>query len=220
MNEPPDSAARRTPPSISVTGTGRVWVTPDLADLRLGVAITARTVAEARAANASAMEAVLASLGAAGVADRDIQTSSLVLSPVYDYSKNTQPPPLVGYSHANVVEATIRDLGQIAAAVDGALAAGATSLDGLTFRVDDPYEAERAARVAAVEDARAKAETLATAAGVAIAGVVEITEVVPHGPIPFPMQRKAALMAEDAATPIEGGQNEIVVSVAVTYRIG
>lgn len=213
------TGADETPPTITVTGTGRSRVAPDVADLRLGVSLTARTVAEARAANAAAMQAVLASLRAAGVADRDIRTENLNLNPVYDYSRSEQPPPLVGYSHANTVVVTVRDLASIAAAIDGALAAGATSLDGLTFRVDDPTEAERAARAAAVEDARAKAETLAAAAGVGITGVQEIAEVAGHGP-PLPIAfRKAELAAQDAVTPVEAGQSEIAVSVSVTFRI-
>ena len=218
MTDRPDPP-REPMPTISVTGTGHVRVAPEVADLRLGVTLTARTVAEARAANATTMQAILASLRAAGVADRDIQTANLALSPVYDYSKNTQPPKLVGYSHANTVAVTIRDLAQIAGAVDGALEAGATSLDGLSFRVEDSSAARTEARIAAVAEARGKAETLAEAAGVAIAGVLEIAEVEGGVPIPMPHVRQMAMAAE-AATPIEGGENEISVTVAVTYRIG
>jgi uncharacterized protein YggE len=216
MTTRPDHAPQ---PTITVTGTGRTWIAPDVADLRLGVSLTATTVAEARGANASAMQAILASLRAAGIKDRDIRTENLNLNPVYDYSRNEQPPRLVGYNHANTVAVTIRDLAGIAQAIDGALDAGATSLDGLTFRVDDPTEAERAARVAAVADARAKAGTLAGAAGVRITGVQEIGEASGHLPIPMPYRKMELAGAQDASTPIEAGQNEIAVSVSVSFTV-
>ena len=73
----------------------------------------------------------------------------LSVQPRYDY-RDGKAPTLTGYDLANVVEVTVRDLAALGGVVDGALTAGATSLDGLTFRVDDPREAERAARTAAV----------------------------------------------------------------------
>ncbi len=128
-----------------------------------------------------------------------------------------QTPALTGYDLANVVEVTVRDLGALGAVVDGALTAGATSLDGLTFRVDDPREAERAARTAAVVEARARAEVLAAAAGLSIAGVEAIVE--GGAPPAWPQPKAARLMAvADAATPIEAGSTEIAVTVTVTFR--
>ena len=103
------------------------------------------------------------------------RTTLLSVQPRYDY-RDGKAPTLVGYDLANVVEVTVRDLATLGAVVDGALAAGATSLDGLAFRVEDPREAERAARTAAVAQARARAEVLAAAADVALAGVSDIVE--------------------------------------------
>jgi uncharacterized protein YggE len=205
------------PGTIVVSATGRIGVDPDVADLRLGVSIARPTVEAARAAAASTMTAILAALASAGVARPDMRTTLLSVQPRYDY-RDGKPPTLTGYDLTNVVEVTVRDLAALGGVVDGALAAGATSLDGLTFRVDDPREAERAARVAAVAEARSRAEVLAEAAGVAIAGVAEIVE---GGAPPSWPQPKAARMAiaEDAGTPVEGGTTEISVTVTVTFRI-
>jgi uncharacterized protein YggE len=208
----------RSSGSIVVSGTGRVAVDPDVADLRLGVAISRPTVAAARAASAEAMNAVLAAVTGAGVARRDVRTTVLSVQPRYDY-RDGKAPTLTGYDLANVVEVTVRDLATLGAVVDGALTAGATSLDGLTFRVDDPREAEHAARTAAVVEARARADVLAAASGVSIAGVSDIVE---GGQPPAWPQPKATrmLMAADAGTPVEGGTTEIAVTVTVTFRIG
>jgi uncharacterized protein YggE len=201
--------------TIVVGGTGRVAVTPDVADLRLGVAIGRPTVETARAAAASAMTDILAALAAAGVARPDIRTSLLSVQPRYDY-RDGKPPTLTGYDLANVVEVTVRDLAALGGVVDGALGAGATSLDGLTFRVADPRAAETAAREAAVADAREKAMTLAGAAGLRITEVIEIVEGGPPPTSPYP--KAARLMAADAGTPVEAGTTEITVSVTITFR--
>jgi uncharacterized protein YggE len=213
----PASAGEHT---ISVSGTGRVFLTPDIADLRLGVTTTAKTVNEASATNATSMTAVIAALKALGIADRDIQTTTLSLGPVYDYATNTNPPRLTGYTLTNAVAVTIRDLEVAGDAIDDALAAGATTLDSITFRVADQTSAEKHAREAAMAEAKAKAQTLAAAAGVSIDSVASVSETV--APIPYPVYygAMAEAVARDAATPVEAGTNEVSVTVAVVYVIG
>ena len=205
--------------TIVVTTTGRVAVQPDVADLRLGVSISRETVAEARSEAATTMTAILGAIRAAGVRDLDIRTSMLGLQPRYDYREG-KPPRLVGYELSTTVEVTVRDLGRVGDVVDGSLHAGATSLDGLSFRLDDPTEPERAARVAAVTEARARAEILAAAAGVGITGVLEIVEG-GGSTMPFPRGKaERMMMAADVATPVESGSTEIAVTVTVTFRTG
>ncbi len=148
---------------------------PDLADLRLGVAVSRPTVDAARAEAARLMDAILAAVDAAGVARRDVRTALLSVQPRYDYREN-KPPTLTGYELANVVEVTVRDLARLGDVVDGTLGAGATSMDGLSFRIADPTDAEREARILAMAQARARADVLAEAAGLAIDGVAEVVE--------------------------------------------
>jgi uncharacterized protein YggE len=208
--------------TISVSGTGTIVLTPDTADLRLGVSSTAKTVKAARSAAATSMTAVIASLKKLGIADKDIQTTTLSLQPQYDYSYNTNPPKLTGYQLSNAVAVTVRDLDKLGDAIDGALAAGATSLDGVTFRVADQTSAEAQARQAAMTEAKAKAKTLADAAGVSISGVASISETV--APVPYPvyygLNAAGAPAAKDVQTPVAAGSTEVTVTVAVVYLIG
>lgn len=219
MTTPPN-LERELPRTVTVTGTGRVSIRPDIADLRLGVTITEPTVDAARNASAKALSAVLAKLKAFGVAERDLRTSIVSVQPQYDYSQQSSPPRLVGYQVSNLVAATIRDIDKVGDAVDGALAAGATTVDQISFRVEDQSAAEAKAREAAVADARGRADTLAAAAGVSIVGVAAITEGGP-GPIPYPRQfERMAMSAKDTGTPIEAGENEITSTVTITYLLG
>ena len=210
----PGTATEHT---ISVNGSGRVVISPDIADLRLGVSITAATVKAARDANASAMTAVIESLRKLGISDKDIQTTTLSLSPVYAYPQDGSTPKLTGYNLTNGVAVTIRNLDLVGDAIDGALAAGATSMDGVSFRVNDQVAAEKQAREAAMAEAKAKAQTLASAAGVSITGVASISETSSGNP--YPIYYAQAAGAKDVATPVAPGSNEISVSVTVVYVI-
>lgn len=208
---------RQLPRTITVTGTGRVSVAPDVADLRLGVTTTEQTVSAARSGNAAAMSRVLAALRTAGIEARDIQTSNLSLSPAYDYSGPT--PRLTEHTLQNTVAVVIRELASVGAAIDGALEAGATTVDSISFRVEDAAPHQQQARTLAVADARAKAEVLAAAAGVSIAGVGSISELGGQLPIPFAGREMAKLAMADASTPVEAGTNDIAISVAIMFMI-
>jgi uncharacterized protein YggE len=203
--------------TIAVSGSGAVTVAPDVADLQLGVVVQRPTATEARTAAAAAMEGVVAALRAAGIAERDIRTTTLSLQPVYDYGKEGTAPRIIGYELRNGVTATVRDLAKIGEAVDSAIVGGGTTLDGITFRLEDPTAAESQARGQAMTAARAKADALAAAAGVRIVGVASISEQEhqPPWPVPFPAAR-----AEDAATPILPGTHQITITVHVVYLLG
>ncbi len=204
--------------TISVSGTGRAALPPDIATVTVGVVQDGSTVAAVRSAAATTMRDVLAALRAAGVADRDVRTSGLSLGPRYEYP-TSGGQTLVGYELRNSVVARLRDLDRVSDAIDGALAAGASSLDGLTFDVEDRAAAEGAARAAAVADALAKASALAQAAGAEIGSVLAISEGSPDVPAPpRPMFRMAA-MADASPTPVEAGESEIVVSVNIVVAI-
>jgi hypothetical protein len=215
-----DAGATTNEHTISVTGTGDVLLQPDIADLRLGVGVTSSSVADARSRAASTMAAVIAKLKALGIADKDIRTAMVSLQPTYDYSANTTPPRVTGFQFANSISVTVRDLSKLGDAIDQSLAAGATTLDSVSFRVDDQTGAEAQARTAAMADAKAKADALAAAAGVTITGVASISETV--APVPYPVYYGAAAGApsKDVATPVQPGTNDVSVTVSVVFLMG
>lgn len=206
--------------TIVVPGTGRVVVEPDIASVRLGVLVVRPTAAGAREAAAATMNAVLAAVAGQGIARRDMQTALLSLNPVTDYSPESGPR-VTGYQVSNSVAITVRDLAKTGSVIDAGLGAGATSMDGLEFRLEDTSEAGVAARTLAVEDARKRAQTLASSADVKLGGVTGIVEG-DRQSIPFPADsgmRAMAMKVEAADTPVESGTQEITVSVVVTFAI-
>jgi uncharacterized protein YggE len=214
---PPPPSGR--PGTITVPGQGVVRVDPDVASIRFGVIAVRPTAGDARTAAAATMEAVISALTAGGIARPDLQTTLVGLDAVRDYS-GSGAPRITGYQLTNSVAATVRSIDSVGALIDAALAAGATSMDGLDFLVEDRAAALAEARRRAFADARSRAETLAAEAGVRLGDVVEIVE---GGPVPPGQPRPMAAVqlkaAADAGTPVEAGTNELVVVVGVTFAI-
>ena len=85
-----------------------------------------------------------AALRAAGIADRDIQTSTN-LNPNYRYAEN-QPPQLVGYQAVNEVSVRFRDIAKTGAILDALVAQGANQINGPTLTIERPEAALDEAR--------------------------------------------------------------------------
>jgi uncharacterized protein YggE len=206
--------------TVTVSGTGEISVAPDVADVVIGVMVQKPTVAEAQSAAATAMTSVLAAIKKDGVADKDITTVNLSLTPVYDYSSGGSAPKLVGQQFANTVQVTVRDLKSVASVVDDSTSAGATTIAGITFRLNDPKSVQAQARQLAMADARSKADALTFAANVSVTGVSTITETTAQtNPIYYGAALDAA-KAQSVSTPIQTGTTDIVVQVTVSYLIG
>ena len=198
---------------VTVTGEATVAVAPDTAMIRIGVSSQDKTAHEASDANAKQMTAVLEAIKNSGIAERDIQTSSLSLQPQYDTSK-AGTARLTGFQATNQVTVRMRDISKLAAVVDSAIAAGANEMSGIEFVVSEQSKLLDQARDDAMADAHRKAELYAKAAGGKLGRVVAISEEGSPQP-PRPMQ---ALRA--GAVPIAPGEQTLRAAVTVSYELG
>ena len=214
------SDAHETLRTINVNGTGRVKAEPDVADVRLGVTKQGEDARAASQEAAIAMDAMIKALLDLGIAEADIQTTSLNLNPVYDYDQN--PPKISAWQADNMVNVTVRDIDSVGDVVDAAVAAGATNVNGISFRIEDPTAAQALARSQAVADAEAKALQLAADARVNIIGVVTITESGGQQPQPLYLNRTDVAFASAESfpsTPVLPGEVELSVNVFIQYEI-
>lgn len=210
----PPSTART---NIGVSGTGRVSVAPDTAIASVGVEITAPTLGEATTESSTTMTAVLDAIKGAGVADEDIQTTGYNIFPITNIgAEGQQTPSITGYRVNNIVTIKIRNIDDVSTVIDAALGAGANSVNSVSFVLDDPTEAQNRARTIAVQDAMAKAASLADAAGVSVGPLVSISELQP-GAVPF--SNAAAMSAVGGAGPIQTGMTEVSVTVEMHFEI-
>lgn len=203
---------------ITVTGEGEIVAAPDMAVVTLGVTSEARAAAAAMAANNAAMATVFQRLMAAGIEDRDIQTSNLSLSPRWEQMRNQgDPPRVVGFVASNQVSVRVRALDRLGEVLDLVVADGANTLGGLNFGVLESGPLLDEARRAAVADAIRKARLLAEAAGVTLGPLLEMSEA-GMSPGPIPMARMEMAMAE--AVPVAPGEVGLTASVTMVFAIG
>lgn len=208
--------APTTAAQITVTGEGVVDGIPDIATLSLGVTTMGETAAAAMASNTEALTAVMARLKAAGIADRDMQTTNLSINPNWTGYDNGARQRIDGYTASNQLTVRIRELEGLGAVLDAAIQDGANTLNGLSFGLSEPRPAMDAARKAAVEDARARATLLVEAAGASLGPIVSITEGGGYMP-PQPMFRQSADSA--GAVPVAAGEVATTASVTIVFEI-
>ena len=213
------SLAEERRPTISLTGSGQVSVTPDIATIFVGVESQAETAAAALADNSQQAGQVIAALKDAGVVSPDIQTSNFSVSPIYNNRKTLSSggPAVDGYRVTNQVIAKLRDLDALGDLLDVLVTSGANRIGGISFGVDDDAAALDPARALAVEDARHRAEVYAKAAGVELGPILAISEGGGHpGPQDFAIRARAEM---SMAAPVERGQSTISAQVTITWEI-
>ena len=208
-------------PAITVTGEASVSAPPDLAQIDAGVASDAKTAREASDANNAAMSKVIQALKAAGIADKDYQTSRLSLQPQYANrpgSNVSSLPSVVGYRASNRVTIKLRDITKVGNVIDTLVTAGANDIGDIGFMVTQVSKLLDEAREKAVADARRKAEIYARAAGVTLGAPLSIAE--GGGPVPM-FRSKAMALAPMAAgaPPVAQGEETLSVTVGVTWAI-
>jgi len=204
---------------IAVSGTGKITGAPDTLTISFGVTVLADTVAEAVSTAAENAEAVISTLESAGIAEADIQTANYSIFPQYDYRNDGQT--LVGYQVYNTVTAKVRDLDAAGAIIDDVAASGGdtVTVSGVSFSIEDNEQLVEAARAAAWEDARAKAEQLAELAGVTLGSPTSIVETFSSPPVPYAYDEAATLAVAESATPISPGTQQVAVTLSVEYGI-
>jgi uncharacterized protein YggE len=205
------------PPSITVVGSGTVAARPDTAEVTAGVVTQAATAAQALAQNSVAMDKVLKVVAALGIADRDIQTTTVNVVPQRRQGRQEpQPPEIVGYEVSNQVRVKVRDLTGLGRVLDALVREGANVLGGISFSVAEPAPVLDQARTKAMADARHKAEVYARAAGVTLGPLVSIREATAAIPrFGGEMPRAMAM----SAVPVSPGEQEFQSSITVTYEL-
>jgi uncharacterized protein YggE len=208
-----------TPRTITVSGTGVAYGSPDIATAQVGVQTRGEDPGQAMEDNNTRMAALIAALKAAGIADQDIQTTNFSVYAQQDYNPQTgETLETITYVVDNTVNITVRDLARLGDVLSGAVDAGANSVYGVSFSVDNRSALEQTAREQAMTDARARAEALADLAGVTLDAPLSITENF-GGAQPIFEARDMAAQAGGSAVPVQTGQIAVNLNVSVTYII-
>ena len=203
---------------LSVSAHAEATRVPDVAAISTGVVTQAADANAAMRANASQMDKVMAAIRAAGIAERDIQTSGVNLNPQYKYTDN-QAPTITGYQASNTVNLKVRDIGKLGKVLDALVASGANQVNGPSFEVDKPEAAYDEARRAALEQAQARAAMYAKALGLRVRRIVSISEGGGFQPQPMPMMAMARGKAE-SDTAVSPGETTLGANLDVVFELG
>jgi len=216
------ASAQNSPPTLSANGEGIENAAPDMAVVTLGVLSRARTAREALDANNADMDKVIQAVRGQAIADKDISTTGFSISPVY--SQPPQPragdqpsePEIVAYQVSNQIRIVVRDIDKTGAVVDSAVTAGANQAGSINFDIDDRQALVDKAIVAAIADAKRKAELMAEAAGVRLVRVLSLNANEGGG---GPVFRREAMAAAAPPVPVMGGELSISANAQISWEI-
>jgi len=205
---------------LDLSVTGEATRVPDLAIVTAGVVTRSPNAASAIQDNADRMTRVIAALKHAGIADRDIQTSSINLNAEYRYPDN-QPPQLTGYTATNQLTVKFHDIRSSGKILDALVAQGVNQISGPNLTVEHPEQALDEARAKAVAEGRARAELYARSLGMQVVRVVSISESGGYAPPPPAPPMPMMARAEAAYTKIVPVEQQLHFKLAIVVeRLG
>lgn len=207
---------------VTVEGSGKLSVKPDIAYLSIGTATEAKTAKEAQSTNATKIAALTKLLKETwGIADKDIQTGQFYVQPNYSYN-DKEGQQIKGYSAQHTLKITYRDLEKVGQLLDAAAAAGANRIDNISFSTENPDQYQEQVIQKAVDDAGKKAQAIAKATGRQIGKVISVSQ----GSMATPMYRESYEMLNvagksmaDQGTAIQPGEIDLQATLTVIYEL-
>lgn len=214
---------RESVPSVSVIGEAFEDVPPDRATLNFGIVTERPLAAEAASENARVATTVLDELKTLGVADADIRTEGVTLTPVTDQERDPKGR-VVGvrkyFIARNDLSVRVRDFAKAGEMAGRLVDRGVNSFQGVHYDYSKPEAKMDELRAKAAKDALRRAEAYAGALGLRLARVLEIRPADEEFPQPRPYAMKAASAAPDGApAPMRPGVQRISARVAVVWAL-
>lgn len=202
---------------FQASGTGKATAIPNTATLSLGVTKTSASVTTAQDQVNSAVNKIITDIKNLGIDEKDIKTTNYNVYPSYDYSSERQT--ITGYTVTQTLEIKTKPIDKANRTVDLATASGANIIGGITFTLDDieRKKLEDAARKEAVANAKEKAQSLASAAGILLGRIIDVQESDARPPITFRTMEQQAAPSEDQ-TILPTGENVIEITVTLSYE--
>ena len=204
--------------TITATGTGEVYLVPDLAYVYVGVRSDADDVTTALNTNNVQAGKISDAMKAQGVDVKDIQTTNFNVYPMSDYG----PDGTITRKYfvvENTVNITVRDLSKLGTLLDAVVRAGANTINGISFDVSNKDQANAEARDKAIAQARSEAESIASASGVQLGNLQNVSVSLNGGTIPMYVGAGGGVKAADSSVPVSAGQLLITANANLTYEI-
>jgi len=206
---------------ITISGTGEVYATPDIAKLTLGVQTEGADVKSITQENTETMNKVIDAAKSLGVEAKDIQTTQYSVTPKYNWTQE-RGQVLEGYTITQNIELKIRDFSKIGDILSKSTESGANNIGNLQFSIEDAEKIKTQARAKAIEQAKIKAQTIAQQAGVKLGDVINVYEDSYYAPTAYSSAKvmdAVGSAARESVAQIETGEQKVQVTISLVYKI-
>lgn len=206
--------------TVAFSGEGRVTAKPDVALVNLSIVTESANSKSAQDENSRKSKAITDFVKSQGIDERDIRTTGYNIYPQYTYPQFSKPQ-ISGYQVNQSMEVKIRDMEKVSSILDGVVTAGANQVNQLSYTIDNPERLKAEAREKAIKDAKKKAEELEGQVGIRLGKIINFYESTGGYPMPmaYDMKIEGRGMGGGGGPSLPAGENEIVVSVNLTYQI-
>jgi len=204
----------QTAGTISASGNGIIHVTPDQAQLTVSVSTQGTTAQDAGQQNAALTNAVITALKSVIGNSGTVQTIGYSVYPRYSQTPNSTT--IIGYTATNTVQATTTNLSVLGTLIDTANQAGASTVGGLSFGLQDPEPSKQQALTKASQVALQHASAIAAGFGKKAGSVVSASEGVTYAPV---VASDAGIAASAPTTPVQTGTVTVSATVSLTVQI-
>jgi uncharacterized protein len=212
--------------TLFVSGSASNQTKPDKVTVSLGVETTNSTAQVALASNSDLMNKVLNALKAAGVQENETSTSTFSITPNYNYSADTNEGRLIGFTVSNSIQIQSGNIENVSKWIDTAVTSGTNNVNSIYFSLseDKMNKIKNSLLKDAIDNAKAKADIAASAAGLKVIGIksISVEDFISPPPVPGPYLKSFATAEAAPAppTPILTGEQEVSANVSVFYLIG
>ncbi|MDP2951394.1 MAG: SIMPL domain-containing protein [bacterium] len=209
------------PKEISISAEGKATIVPDVALIRAGITTEGKDIETIVNENNTKMNAIIEAVKGLGVESKDIQTTNYSLTPRYDYLETGRY--FRGYTLNQEIAIKVRDFTKVGDVLELSVSKGGNLIGNLQFTVDDMDKVKAVALENAIANAKEKAQSIAKASGLKLKKIINIYEsgATPYygygmgGGVTMDVKMESAIVAPT----IEAGEQEVTVSVTLTYRI-
>lgn len=163
----------QTESTITVAGTGKLKVQPDFATINLSVETKNRNIEDAQTENAEIVRNLVEVLVQHDIDEKDIKTTWYNIYPDHDHYGGR----VLGHRVSNNLSVKVRDIKNVGKVIDATTTAGASTVSGVQFGIEESSNAYGEALAKAVESARQKATLISTISGLGALQIDSVKEI-------------------------------------------
>ncbi len=201
-------------PQITVSGEGKIKMTPDEAIITVGVEYSGQDATEVKKKNDETVDLVIKTIKNKGIPTSDFQSQRVSLYKNYDYQTKKN-----SYVASQTIKIHLKDLSKYETIMMDLVNSGINQIQGVEFKTSKLKEYETEARKKAVSDAKMKAEDYVVVLGQKVGKAIFISDTTQPN-FPQPMYRNVTMKSMEmggANETLAIGEIEVIANVTISF---